>query len=394
MAVRYPILDGVFASDGHTNLTGARKAQVLVGDFGAQGFDYLGNSAQDRAVWKMANNAYLVTSKRIDQKLPSWARNTEFSQVLREDSPPSWWSWVRELRLHQSVKNLLLFLPLIAAHEFEDFGTLLHVAAGFVVFSLMASAVYLLNDLIDLPSDRQHARKAFRPIAAGNILPMHAFLVSTVLAVAAIVGAFAIDIRFALVLLLYAALTIIYSFWLKRVPLIDVILLALLYMIRILAGAVVASIALSFWFTSVTLFLFISLALVKRYSELNRHTAQHPDEHLPGRGYRAVDTTVVLTLGVSSGMAVLLLLAIYLQSDAVAALYPSRDLLWLVIPAMFYWIGNIWLQAGRGVVHDDPIVFALRNPASLISAILIALLFIAASTTIQSFVEQIYALAS
>lgn len=379
---RFAEFEGRFSSDGHINLTSGRKAELLVQEFGAQGFDYIGNSPADTAVWREARHSYLATTALPTRPLPRWARDIAFEDVLREDSKSTWRIWLRELRVHQSLKNLLLFLPIIAAHTFDGLSLLL-LTAGFVSFSLMASSVYLLNDLLDLKSDRLHPRKSLRPLAAGQILPMHALAASGCLAIIALVTAVMIGIGFTLVLVLYVVLTCLYSFWLKRVTLVDVTLLAMLYMIRILAGAVIAGIELSFWFTGMALFLFISLALVKRYTELSLQTSTVASERLPGRGYSRSDASVILPLGVGSGMAVLVLMAIYLQSSAVTLLYPSETALWLVIPAMFYWIANIWLQAGRGAMHDDPIVFALKNPPSLISGGIIALLFIAASTPIE-----------
>lgn len=392
IAIRFPEFAGTFASDGHTNLTSENKAELLVSEFGARGFDYVGNSAADRAVWRQAGLSYLVTPRRVSQNLPRWAGNIEFAGVIREDAGPAWRVWMKELRVHQSLKNILLFLPILAAHSFE-LRTILLLSAGFVSFTLMAWSVYLLNDLLDLRSDRLHERKALRPLASGLIQPMHALLASASLAIVSAAAALAIGIGFTVVLLLYAALTCSYSFWLKRVPLVDVTVLAMLYMIRILAGAVIAHVELSFWFTGVALFLFISLALVKRYTEISRQGSADVNDMLPGRGYSRSDAAVVLPLGIGSGMAVLLLMAIYLQSSAVTVLYPSGVFLWLVIPALFYWIGNIWIQAGRGAMHDDPIVFALKNRASLISGGIMGVLFILASTHLAALAERLFSLA-
>lgn len=382
---RIPVFAGHFASDGHENLTSHAKADLLVATFGSQGFDYIGNSKHDRAVWEKADHSYLATSGQA----PRWARGIEFTEVLREEGKPSWRLWLKELRVHQSVKSLVMFLPILAAHDFAIHSILL-LLAGFVTFAAMSSSVYLLNDTLDLRSDRMHATKANRPLAAGRILPIHALAVSVVLAVAALASAVLIDIGFAIVLVGYAALTLAYSFWLKRVTLIDVAVLALLFMIRILAGAVIANTELSFWFTAVALFFFISLALVKRYTELTRPTTLEADGMLPGRGYSRSDSVVVLALGIGTGMAVLLLMAIYLQSDTVHLLYPSGVFLWLVIPTMFYWIGNIWVEAGRGAVHDDPIIFALKNKASLAAAAFILVLFVIASTPLASTARDLY----
>lgn len=382
---RIPVFAGQFASDGHENLTSHAKADLLVATFGAQGFDYVGNSKHDRAVWEQADRSYLAASGRV----PRWTRGLDFTEVLREEGKPTWRLWLKELRVHQSVKSLVMFLPMLAAHDFALHSILLLLAA-FVTFAAMSSSVYLLNDTLDLRSDRVHATKANRPLAAGRILPIHALAVSVLLAVAALASAVLIDIGFAIVLVGYAILTLAYSFWLKRVTLIDVAVLALLYMVRILAGAVIANTELSFWFTAVALFLFISLALVKRYTELTRPSDLKDDASLPGRGYTRGDAVVVLPLGIGAGMAVLLLMAIYLQSDAVHLLYPSGVFLWLVIPTMFYWIGNIWIEAGRGAVHDDPIIFALKNRASLASGAFVFALFVVASTPLASVARDAY----
>lgn len=386
---RFPEFAGSFSSDGSTNLTSTRKAELLVREFGSQGFDYIGNSIHDVPVWHEAQASYLVTSRAADRPLPVWARDVTFAEVFREPSASPTRVWLRELRVHQSLKNLLLFLPLVAAHSFADPRPLLLLVAGFISFTLMASSVYLLNDLLDLRADRLHSRKSARPLAAGRILPLHALAVSAILAIFALLGAVAIGLGFTMVLIAYAILTCLYSFWLKRVTLVDVVVLAMLYMIRILAGSVIAGITLSFWFTGVGLFLFISLALVKRYTELSKAVRTDSIHTLHGRGYTPTDSAVILPLGIASGMAALLLLAIYLQSDAVTLLYPSGVFLWLVIPALFYWIANLWIQAGRDNMHDDPIVFALKNPSSLASGGIIAVLFVVASTPLNQFLRSV-----
>lgn len=382
---RFPFFAGALASDGHRNLTSLAKADLLTAKFGAQGFDYIGNSKHDRAVWNQSERSYLAT---IGQA-PRWARGIDFAEVLREEGKPTWLLWLKELRVHQSVKSLVMFLPMLAAHDFAV-RPLMLLVAGFFTFAAMSSSVYLLNDTLDLRSDRVHAAKVNRPLAAGRILPINALAASVLLTIAALVSAFLIDLGFAIVLVSYALLTLAYSFWLKRITLIDVAVLALLYMIRIVAGAVISNTELSFWFTAVALFLFVSLALVKRYTELTRPNDLEADAHLPGRGYSRADAAVILPLGIGSGMAVLLLMAIYLQSDAVHLLYPSDVLLWLVIPTLFYWIGNIWIEAGRGAVHDDPIIFALKNKASLASAAFMFALFAAASTPLASAARSVY----
>ncbi|MEF3405210.1 UbiA family prenyltransferase [Agromyces sp. CCNWLW203] len=372
VAVRFDMFDAVFASDGLANLTSQAKADMLTTTFGERGFDYVGNSPEDAAVWSRAERAYLATTE-ARPRVPRWAgREVE---LLSDPGPTRLRAWLKELRVHQSLKNTLLFLPLIAAHEFTNPTALLLTIAGFIAFTFMASSVYLLNDLLDVNLDRAHRTKRDRPIAAGWIRPMHALYASAGLAIAALVLGILIGLSFAVVLVLYAALTFSYSYWLKRITLVDVITLAMLYMIRIVAGAVVTGIALSFWFTGVTLFLFLCLAFVKRYAEL--HSSQ--GSPVPGRGYHGDDVHTILALGVGSGLASTLLLAIYIQSPAVSLLYPAAVVLWLVIPTVFYWIGNLWIKAGRGEMHDDPVIFALRDRASLVAAAIVLALFVAAS---------------
>jgi 4-hydroxybenzoate polyprenyltransferase len=300
-----------------------------------------------------------------------------FDAVLRDPSPPAWRSWIKAVRVHQSLKNVLVFLPLIAAHEFTELSSVLAALGAFFAFTLMAFGVYLLNDTMDLAADRAHHRKRLRPLADGRISPIAALTVTVVLAIASIALGALIGPAFVAVLLIYAVMTTTYSFWLKRVALVDIVVLALLYMIRIVAGATATGIALSFWFTAVTLFLFLSLALVKRYAEA--HQAREVAGVIPGRGYSGDDVHAILALGTATGVAAVLLTAIYIQSDAVTVIYPAPGALWLVIPVFFYWIANLWLKAGRGEMHDDPLVFALRDRASLAAAALIVAVVIAAS---------------
>jgi 4-hydroxybenzoate polyprenyltransferase len=375
IAADVPAVTRILASDGTTNLTGKRKADLLVERYGERGFDYVGNSSTDIAVWRHSDRRYLAT--RRPYGIPAWARGEEFTDILRDPAPSGLRTWARGLRVHQSLKNLLLFLPLIAAHEVTDLQTVLRAAIGFIAFSLMAFSVYLLNDTLDIPSDRAHPRKRRRPIAAGWISPLTAIGVAGVLAVVSLVIAIFLGGSFLAVLIVYAALTTSYSFWFKRVALVDIVVLALLYMIRIVAGAVVTDIPLSFWFTAVSLFLFLSLALVKRYAEA--HQARSDARAIHGRGYAGDDIHAILALGTSSGVAAVLLTAIYIQSDSVAQLYPAPAALWLVIPLLFYWVANLWLKAGRGLMHDDPLVFALKDRASLVAAALVVLVFVAAS---------------
>lgn len=370
----------VIASDGVVNLTGARKADELVARYGRGGFDYVGNAPLDAAIWAVADRRYLATTRPAG--LPGWARGLRFDAVLRDPRPSAPHLWARALRLHQSLKNLLLFLPLLAAHSITDPSLMWRAVAGFLAFTLMASAVYLVNDTLDMAADRAHPRKRRRPIAAGWISPLAGLSLSVALTGGAIAVSSMLGPAFLSVLIVYALMTTAYSFWLKRVTVVDIVVLALLYMVRIVAGAVATGVALSFWFTGVTLFLFLSLALVKRYSEA--HQAREAGRDIRGRGYSGDDVHAILALGAATGVAAVLLMAIYIQSTAVTLLYPAPGLLWLVIPILFGWIAHLWIMAGRGNVHDDPLVFALRDPASLVSAAVVLAIFFLASLPVTA----------
>lgn len=363
------------ASDGEVNLTGERKAAALVERFGERGFDYVGNSSADLAVWEHSAAKYLaVPNARASKRYAG----VSFDAILSAHGRRSAAAWMKAIRPHQSAKNVLLVLPLIASHQLGNAQAWALLIAGMLVFTLMASSVYLLNDTLDLNSDRLHAKKSRRPIAAGDILPGHALGASALLLAVALLGGGLLGFEFFLVLLCYAVVTVAYSFWLKRVVLVDVITLAMLYMVRIVAGAVLVGVALSFWLASVSVFLFLSLAFAKRFAEISSARGEG-HKALPGRGYRHGDAAVLAALGIGAGTASLVFLASYIQSQNVQLLYSGPSLLWLVVPIYFYWIANLWIEASRGGMHEDPVLFALKNPASRISAALIAAIFIAAT---------------
>ncbi|MFM6973842.1 MAG: UbiA family prenyltransferase, partial [Agromyces sp.] len=272
------------SSDGVVNLTGARKAEALVDRFGRGGFDYVGNERADIDVWAASRKKYLASNSG---SVPRSIRSIDFEAVLSAHGRTPFRAWVKAIRPHQSAKNILVFLPLLAAHQINSVQAWLAMLAGYLVFSMMASSVYLLNDALDLSSDRQHTKKRRRPMASGDILPLYAVLGSLALAVLALGVGLLLGIPFFSVLLFYTATTIAYSFWLKRITLVDVLVLALLYMVRIFAGAALAGIELSFWFIAVTTFLFISLAFAKRFAEVS--AATHATAKIPGRGYQPND---------------------------------------------------------------------------------------------------------
>jgi 4-hydroxybenzoate polyprenyltransferase len=280
----------------------------------------------------------------------------------------------KAIRPHQWVKNLLVFTPMVAAHTILSLDALATGVLTFVVFSLCASSVYLLNDISDIQDDRLHPRKRLRPFAAG-----HLSIKSGVVAAALLLGlAFAIGIAalswsVIAIAIIYMATTTAYSVALKKQPVTDVFVLAGLYILRIVAGGVATSTPLSSWFLAFALFLFLSLALLKRYVELIS-----TDHWLAGRGYGPLDAPWIQAIGTSAGYAAVVVLALYVSAPDVAALYTRSEPLWLLCPLMLFWMTRLWFRASRRLVDDDPVVETLRDPVSYLVAVAAAVAVLAA----------------
>lgn len=368
VALETGLFDHVMASDGQVNLAGERKAGALVARYGEKGFDYAGNSEADLPVWRHAQRAVVVgASSRVR------AAAHRVSSVEREFPAPAvarFRVWAQALRTRQWVKNLLMFLPLLGAHEFSNLPLLISVATAFLALSLCASSVYLINDMVDIESDRLHPRKRSRPFAAGLLQLTQGVVASIALVMASFVLAlFGVNPEFTAWLAVYLALTTCYSFWLKRKILVDSLVLAVLYTLRLLAGAAAAGIEAGFWLLAFSMFLFLSLALVKRYAELDE-TFRRGRDRTPGRDYVVGDLPLVQTLGIVSGFCAVLVLALYINGDTVARLYPHQQMIWFTVPVLLYWVSRIWLKAHRGELEDDPIVFALSDNVSRATIVL------------------------
>ncbi|WP_255486920.1 UbiA family prenyltransferase [Massilia forsythiae] len=365
IAAHLGVFDDVMASDGSTNLAGGHKAQALVRRYGERRFDYVGNSSADLAVWRHARHAIVVNGARgLAHKAAAQCRvEREFAPA-----PRGFAAWRRVLRVHQWLKNLLLFMPLLAAHQVGDVDGWLTLLLAFVSFSLCASTVYIANDLLDLESDRAHPRKRLRPFASGAVpawqgVLLAPLLLGTSLALGALVGG-----TFLPWLLCYFVLTCLYSWVLKRVILLDCITLAMLYTLRIIAGAAALWMPLSFWLLAFSVFLFLSLAFVKRYAELQVQASTGKTK-VHGRGYYTSDEPLVLNLGVTAGYASAVVLALYLNSDNVLVLYRQPEAVWGAVPVLLFWVSWIWMQAHRGHMHDDPLVFAVKDRASRLAGL-------------------------
>ncbi len=364
------LFDGVFASDDQTNLTGSRKAQRLNQEFGKGNYSYVGNEAVDLAIWRDCEQAIVVTAK---QRLLQQAKQVCADVVHINNPQASVMRYIKAIRVHQWIKNVLILVPILTAHVWLDVDWLV-VLAGFLSFSLAASSVYVLNDLLDLPSDRQHPSKRKRPFAAGDIPLTHGILLLPVLLLATAALLVFTPWPFIVALAIYYAVTVAYSFGLKKVIMLDAVVLAILYTLRIVAGTLLIGVPFSFWLLAFSLFIFQSLALVKRYTELVMLKEQGANKTV-GRGYHAEDGVMVAALGAASGYIAVLVFALYVNNFEVLALYNNPSVLWLACPILLYWISRVWLIAHRGDMHDDPIVFAVKDKQSLLVGVLVLLVF-------------------
>ena len=366
-----PLFDEVLATQGETNLKSETKRQALVARFGERGFEYVGNDAADLAVWASSSKAHLVSDDTgLLAKAQSICQVGEVFPTARKGFVAS---LLKSVRLHQWAKNLLVFVPLLAAHVYGHAEQVWQSAWAFLAFGLAASGVYVLNDLSDVQDDRHHARKRHRPFAAGHLSLLQGWLLWPVLLGASILLAgLTLPGQFLTVLLIYVGLTSLYSFSLKQWAVLDVLTLALLYTLRIVGGAAAIDVPLSFWLLLFSMFIFLSLALIKRYSELKTARENGHVGPLRGRGYVPDDMELVASLGGTAGFISVLVLALYIQDARTAELYHSPQVIWVLCPVMLYWISRAWLIAHRGRMHDDPIVFALKDRTSWVVAALMA----------------------
>ncbi|MDR7147411.1 UbiA family prenyltransferase [Rhizobium sp. BE258] len=360
VAAQMPLLlDGIFASDEAINLKGQRKADALIAAFGRNGFDYIGNSGDDFHIWPHARTALSIglsarQSNRLDAAHPSHVK-----LAPRHDGYRALWA---AMRPHQYAKNALIFVPALTSHEFTP-AALLAATLAFIAFSLCASGVYLLNDLLDLQADRAHPSKHLRPFAAGRASLASGLALIPALTIAAFAVASLLPPLFPLLLAVYFAGTLIYSLSLKKKMIVDVVTLAILYTIRIFAGAAAIDVVVSEWLFTFSLMIFAALALTKRHIEL----AARLDNGLAdpdNRDYRLTDLPVIAALAAAAGMNSITVLALYVSSPEVASLYSHPHILWGLCPLFLYWTSRTLMLAHRRMLHDDPITFALRDRKS------------------------------
>jgi 4-hydroxybenzoate polyprenyltransferase/phosphoserine phosphatase len=366
------IFDRVFASNESVNLSAHRKRDALVAAYGEKGFDYVGNSHDDISVWQAADRAYVVNPLAGVERAARKQGNVEH---VFENRSPTLKVWAKSLRLHQWLKNLLIFVPLLAGHYVGHFPLVVSALIAFLTFGMCASSVYLLNDLLDLEDDRHHPVKRRRPLASGSMPLTWGLAFFPILLVAAFaIACIFLPWRFCAVLGGYYVLTLAYSMILKRRVMVDVVVLAGLYTVRIVAGTAAIGAHLTFWLLAFSMFIFLSLALVKRYAELESMKRRGLVK-TRGRGYVASDLPLISSLGTSSGYLAVLVLALYIQDGKTTGLYRHPQFIWLACPLLLYWISRTWIIAHRGGMHDDPIVFAARDRTSLLIVALCGLVF-------------------
>jgi 4-hydroxybenzoate polyprenyltransferase/phosphoserine phosphatase len=380
VAQHLALFDEVIASDDMRNLVGKTKADALVERFGLKGFAYAGNHRRDLPVWRAARSSILVNASSAirataEKVAPVEAEFSDRASLLR--------AAVRAIRPHQWVKNLLLFIPIVTAHAIGDVSAWMSGIGLFVVFCATASAIYLVNDLVDLSADRQHPRKRDRPLASGK-LPL---MLGVALALALFAVGFGLSAVWGTlpIVVVYATLSICYSLLFKEFPLVDVFLLAALYTIRVIGGGVATGYAVTLWLLAFSGFLFLSLALVKRVQELMMVARVSGDRAAARRGYHPADVTILQTFGCASAFASSVVLALFVASAAASSQYSSPELLWGTVPLILFWQCRLWLATARGYMHDDPIVYAIRDWVSWITAACVLALLLAAAYGLVSF---------
>jgi 4-hydroxybenzoate polyprenyltransferase len=368
------IFAGVLGSDGATNLTGQNKLDRLRNHLQSQQFDYIGNDSPDLPL--LAHSAEpMIANPSLRLRAGLRARGIQPARAFEERTPPLK-SFLAAIRVHQWAKNALIFLPLLLAHDLRLSRVLTGLAA-FFSFSLAASATYIVNDLLDIEADRRHRRKRQRPFAAGDLSPLQGLAIVAVFLALSILGASFIPAGFSLWLALYLVTTLAYSGYLKRIALVDVLVLSGLYTTRLLAGSAATFIPISHWLAGFSFFLFLSLGIVKRFAELEnlRASSLQPSN---GRGYFLSDLEQLRSFGTASAYAAVVIFAIYISGRDVTKLYHSPGRLWLVLPLMILWLNRVWLLASRGELDEDPVVFAITDRMSLLIGIAAAVVVLLA----------------
>ncbi len=370
------LFDEAHGSNGDVNLKGEEKSKFLTERYGADGYAYMGDSSADLPVWESASLAVTVGASSSTREQAE-ALNVEVEHLSR-DTSNSLKPYLKGLRPHQWLKNLLIFIPFIAAHD-TAFSGLQSSLLAFAAFCVIASSVYLFNDLLDLSADRRHLRKRFRPLASGDLPIAHGTALAFALLFTGLVMSALLSAQFLAVIALYFVITTTYSVFLKRQVVIDIIALSALYTIRVIAGGVATGTEISIWLLAFSGFFFLSLAAVKRQAEISDNLSRGK-KLIAGRGYNTEDLPMISQLSIASGYVSVLVMVLYVQSPDVAALYQQPLALLGTCVVLLYWITRVSMITHRGDMHDDPIVFAAKDPVSYGCLVVIAAFALFATT--------------
>ncbi|HEY0009937.1 MAG TPA: UbiA family prenyltransferase [Tepidisphaeraceae bacterium] len=374
-ALHVGLFDAVYSTDNGPNLIGSHKLEQIRKDAGPDGFEYLGDSGADLVIFENAHTAGMVGGRRFKPLANAKVQSHRLAHIHNNEVRDQ----LRLIRPHQWVKNLLIVLPVLASHRWNEWPVIWATLLTIVAFSLVASGNYILNDLFDIDRDRRHPIKRNRPVASGAVTIIRAMYLSAALLIAGLLLGWLIHVHVLYVLLGYLSLAHLYSVQLKRRLLVDVIALAGMYTIRVIAGSVATGITPSPWLLSFCMFFFACIAFAKRYTELRGSLDLQPDTNLPGRGYQPQDLDIIRVVGPVNGYLAVLVTALYISSPDVTKLYEQPHLLWLICPILAYWVTRLWFFAHRGVLHHDPVVFALTDWKSHAAILLTVVIIVLAS---------------
>lgn len=355
----YPIFDDVFGTK-KVNLKGANKLKVLINEFGESKFDYIGNSHSDLKIFASSRYSYLVSSSKL---LERKTRKVSDLKYTWKPNKLTLRDYTKAIRVYQWVKNVLIFVPLITSHSFTSFNLIIQAIAGFFAFSLAASSGYVINDLFDLNSDRSHPRKRLRAFASGKLSIFSGVILALILLAGGLYIASRLNFLFLICLIIYFVISFSYSLFFKKIILYDVFILALLYSARVIAGGLVTGVSISFWLIAFSTFIFLSLAFVKRYSELMKIKGV-TDLKDRGREYETQDLNLLQIMGIATGFLSVVVFSLYIDSPEVSRLYAHPKILWGISLLFLFWISRMWVITNRGEMTDDPIVFAIKDVSS------------------------------
>lgn len=361
VARRFGFFSSVVGSSETVNLKSNRKRDALVERFPG-GFVYAGDAHADLSVWQASDAAVLVDTSTYVQRAVVASGKTVEATFTTVESPLK--SWRKALRLHQWAKNLLVFVPLLLSHQYFDIPVVLECVAAFFIFSVSASGTYILNDLSDLSADRRHKIKYKRPFAAGKLNLLAGLSVSILLITGGLAVSTLISAGFCVALSAYLFVTLCYSFGLKKIPLLDVMILAILFTLRLVMGTEASDAGYSEWLLTFSMFFFLSLSMAKRFVEVDAKS-DSPDGAISGRGYRRDDRSFISTMGQAAGVASILILVLFLRDDAFKVdIYHNKLFLWGIPVFMALFLGRLWLLATRKELNQDPVAFAVKDQIS------------------------------